>query len=77
MKAFVPAGVHSSDLVALLQREGFDVKPWRLRYAAAHGHIPQPFTTTSGDHAWREDDLPAIARYFQNPRRPGRPRKVS
>lgn len=77
MKTFVPAGVHSSDLVVLLNREGFDVKPWRLRYAAAHGHIPQPFTTTSGDHAWREDDLPAIARYFKNPRRPGRPRKVS
>ena len=77
MIAFVPTGIHSSDLCHVLQREGFDVKPWRLRYAAHHGHIPQPFTTASGDHAWRPDDLPAIARYFQNPRRPGRPRKVS
>lgn len=77
ISTFVPTGVHSSDLVSLLQREGFDVNPWRLRYAATHGHIPQPFTTASGDHAWRADDLPAIASYFKNPRRPGRPRKVS
>jgi hypothetical protein len=70
-------GVHSSDVVEILQREGFDVGPWRLRYAAAHDHIPEPFTTASGDHSWRADDVPAIVAYFRNPRRPGRPRKAS
>jgi hypothetical protein len=74
--AFVPAGVHSSDLLAALHRERLLVKPWRLRYAASHGHIPQPFVTASGDLAWREGDVPAVVSYFRNPRRPGRPRKV-
>ena len=76
MTTFVKTGVHSSDLRQLLHREGFDVKPWRIRYAAAHGHIPTPFTTASTDHAWRPEDVPAIVTYFRNPRRPGRPRKV-
>ena len=74
---FVPTGVHSSDLLQALRRERMDVKPWRLRYAATHGHIPQPFTTASGDLAWRTDDVPAVVAYFRNPRRPGRPRKAS
>lgn len=73
---FVPIGIHSSDLVVALNRQKLDVNPWRLRYAALHGHIPQPFTTASGDHAWRPDDVPAIAAYFRNPRRQGRPRKT-
>lgn len=77
ISTFVPAGVHSSDLLQALHRERLDVKPWRLRYAASHGHIPQPFVTASGDHAWRPDDVPAIAAYFKNPRRPGRPRKAT
>jgi hypothetical protein len=72
--AFIPSGIHSSDLVQFLRREGFDVAPWRLRYAAQQGHVPAPFKTSSGDHAWRQSDLPAITRYFKNPRRPGRPR---
>ena len=72
--AHIPAGIHSSDLVQLLRREGFDVAPWRLRYAAARGHVPAPFKTSSGDHAWRQADLPAIARSFRNPVRPGRPK---
>ena len=76
MKA-APIGIHSSDLVALLKGEGFPVPHWRLRYAAARGHIPTPFTTTSGDHSWKADDLPAICRYFKNPRRPGRPPKAA
>lgn len=74
MKSFVQSGIHSSDMVQLLRREGFDVAPWRLRYAARHHHIPAPFKTGSGDCAWRERDLPAITRYFRNPRRPGRPK---
>lgn len=74
----VQTGVHSSDLVQLLRGEGFDrVQPWTLRYAARHRRIPEPFTTASGDHAWRASDLPAIRRYLRNPVRPGRPRKVS
>lgn len=68
-------GIHSSDLVQLLQAEGFDVKPWRLRYAAQRDRIPQPFTTASGDHAWRSGDLPKIRSYFRNPVGRGRPRK--
>lgn len=75
MKAgFIKAGIHSSDLVQLLRREGFDVHPWRLRYAASKGYIPDPFRTVSGDHAWRQADVPAITRYFKNPRKPGRPK---
>lgn len=76
-KATIKTGVHSSDVVELLHREGFDVGAWRLRYAAARRHIPEPFTTASGDHAWRPGDVPAIVTYFRNPRRPGRPRKVA
>lgn len=72
--AHIPSGIHSSDMVQLLRREGFDVAPWRLRYAAAKGHIPAPFKTGSGDCAWRQNDLPSITRYFRNPRRPGRPK---
>jgi hypothetical protein len=49
--AFIPSGIHSSDLVQLLRREGFDVAIWRLRYAAKSGHIPAPFKTNSGDCA--------------------------
>jgi hypothetical protein len=74
MKA--PTGIHSSDLVQLLKLEGYDVRAHRLRYAARAGHIPGPFVTASGDHAWRSADLPAVRRYFKNPRRPGRPRKA-
>jgi hypothetical protein len=74
MKA--PTGIHSSDLVQLLKLEGYDVRAHRLRYAARAGHIPGPFVTASGDHAWRSTDLPAVRRYFKNPRRPGRPRKA-
>lgn len=69
------AGVHSSDLLRLLRREGLEVARHRLRYAAAQRYIPAPFTTASGDHAWRSTDLPAVVRYFRDPRRPGRPRK--
>ena len=72
--AFIPSGIHSSDMVQLLRREGFDVAIWRLRYAAKSGHIPAPFKTHSGDCAWRQADLPMITRYFSNPRRPGRPK---
>lgn len=72
----VPTGIHSSDLVQLLRAEGFaQVHPWTLRYAARRRRIPEPFTTASGDHAWRADDLPTIRRYLRNPVRPGRPRK--
>jgi len=71
----VPVGIHASDVVALLCDEGLLVKPWTLRYAARQQRIPQPFTTRSGDHAWSPDALPAIRTYFQNPIRPGRPRK--
>jgi hypothetical protein len=77
ISTFVPAGVHSSDLIQALHRENLDVGPWRLRYAASRGHIPQPFRLTSGDLAWRADDVPAVVTYFRNPRRPGRPRKAS
>jgi hypothetical protein len=73
----VPAGVHSSDLVRTLQAEGYPVRPWQLRYAARRHRIPEPFTTASGDHAWRTTDLPAIRRYLRNPVRPGRPRKTT
>lgn len=74
----VPTGIHSSDLVLLLRDEGFgSVHPWTLRYAAQRDRIPRPFTTASGDHAWRASDLPTIRRYLRNPVRPGRPRKVS
>lgn len=76
MNSNLPAGIHSSDLVQLLRAEGFDhAKPWTLRYAARLNRIPRPFTTASGDHAWRSSDLPAIRRYLRNPARPGRPRK--
>jgi hypothetical protein len=71
------AGVHGSDVVQLLRREGLEVPPHRLRYAARMRYVPQPFTTASGDHAWRASDLPVIVRYFRKPRRPGRPRKQS
>ena len=74
----VPTGIHSSDLVRLLRSEGFaSVQPWTLRYAARRSRIPEPFTTASGDHAWRPDDLPTIRRYLRNPVKPGRPRKGS
>lgn len=74
----MPTGIHSSDLVRLLRSEGFDsVHPWTLRYAARRRRIPEPFTTASGDHAWRAADLPTIRRYLRNPVRPGRPRKDS
>lgn len=74
----VQTGIHSSDLVRLLQSEGFDtVHPWTLRYAASRRRIPEPFRTASGDHAWRAADLPQIRRYLRNPVRPGRPRKGS
>jgi len=71
-----PAGIHSSDLVQLLQAEGYQVHPWTLRHAVKRGRIPGPFATASGDHAWPTSTLPAIRRYFKNPARPGRPRKV-
>jgi len=73
----VPTGIHSSDLVRLLQSEGFSVHPWTLRYAARRQRIPEPFTTASGDHAWRASDLPTIRRYLRKPVGPGRPRKGS
>jgi len=73
----VQAGIHSSDLVQLLQAEGYRVKPWTLRHAVRTSRIPKPFTTASGDHAWPASDLPAIRRYFDHPARPGRPRKGS
>jgi hypothetical protein len=73
----VPVGIHASDVVALLRNEGLPVQPWTLRYAARRLRIPQPFLTRSGDHAWSPDALPAIRQYFQNPVRPGRPRKPS
>jgi hypothetical protein len=76
MRTNLPAGIHSSDLVRLLQAEGFrNARPWTLRYAARRQRIPEPFSTAAGDHAWRPDDLPAIRRYLKNPVRPGRPRK--
>jgi hypothetical protein len=77
ISTFVPAGVHSSDLIQALHRENLEVGPWRLRYSANRGHIPQPFRLASGDLAWRADDVPAVVTYFRNPRRPGRPRKAS
>ena len=78
MKASVPAGIHSSDLVRLLQAEGFkNARPWTLRYAARRQRIPEPFRTASGDHAWKPADLPVIRRYLKNPVGPGRPRKSS
>ena len=74
----VQSGIHSSDLVRLLQGEGFDrVQPWTLRHAVRRGRIPEPFTTASGDHAWPASALPAIRRYFRKPVGPGRPRKVT
>ena len=73
----LPTGIHSSDLVRLLQSEGYAVQPWSLRYAASRQRIPKPFTTTSGDHAWRAADLPTIRLYLRNPVGPGRPRKTS
>lgn len=77
ISTFVPLGIHSSDLIQTMRLQNLDVKPWRLRYAAGHGHIPQPFTTASGDLAWRADDVAAVVAYFRNPRRPGRPRKTT
>jgi hypothetical protein len=77
MRSNLPNGIHSSDLVRLLRDEGFTVHPWNLRYAARRHRIPEPFTTASGDHAWKPADLPVIRRYFRNPVGPGRPRKVS
>jgi hypothetical protein len=73
--SYAETGVHSSDLVQLLRREGYEVGPWRLRYAARQRHIPAPFKTKSGNCAWRQGDIQAIVRYFQNPRRQGRPKK--
>jgi hypothetical protein len=74
----LPAGIHSSDVVKLLRAEGFDhAQPWTLRYAARRNRIPMPFTTASGDHAWRSTDLPAIRQYLRHPVRPGRPRKTT
>lgn len=75
MKTCLPAGIHSSDLVQLLRAEGYTVHPWTLRYAAQRRRIPEPFTTASGDHAWRPRDVPQIRRYLRNPVGPGRPRK--
>lgn len=69
----LPVGIHSSDLVALLAAGGQPVPIWRLRHAASRGHIPAPFKAAAGDHLWAADDLPAIRRYFDNPRGPGRP----
>jgi len=66
----LPVGIHSSDLVKIL-----DVPIWRLRHAASQGHIPSPFKATAGDHLWTADALPAIRRYFENPNGPGRPRR--
>lgn len=78
MKNVPLAGVHTSDVVQLLRSEGFqNARPWVLRYAARRGRIPTPFTTASGDHAWRASDLPTIRRYLRHPVRPGRPRKAS
>lgn len=68
-------GIVASDVRQLLRREGLEVAPHRLRYAAQQRYVPAPFTTASGDHAWRAADVPAIVRYFRKPRRPGRPRK--
>lgn len=74
----LPAGIHSSDLVRLLQSEGFEaVRPWTIRHAVRRQRIPEPFTTASGDHAWPASALPAIRRYFRKPARPGRPRKAT
>ncbi len=73
----VPTGIHSSDVIRLLQSEGFDVGPWTLRYAARRQRIPEPFKTASGDHAWKAADLPVIRQYLRNPVRPGRPRKTT
>lgn len=74
----IPVGIHSSDLVRLLQAEGYaHARPWSLRYAVKRGRIPRPFTTAAGDHCWLAADLPAIRRYLRNPARPGRPRKTS
>jgi len=72
----IQTGIHSGDLIQLLQREGFDVKPWRLRHAAGRGYIPTPFRTASGDHAWSARDIPAIRKYFRDPVLPGRPKKA-
>lgn len=67
--------IHSGDIRAWMQRDhGIEVSRRRLNYATANGFIPRPLLTASGDHAWRPKDLPAVVRYFKNPRRPGRPR---
>lgn len=72
----IPVGVHSSDVVQLLSRKGRDIGVWRLRYAARQGYIPKPFKTAAGDHCWRAEDLPVIARYFDDPVQPGRPKNA-
>ena len=74
MSQDIPVGIHSSDMVQLLRREGIEVASHRLRYAARAGTIPAPFKTASGNMAWPPDDLPLIAKYFRNPRRQGRPK---
>ena len=71
---YLKAGVHSSDLIHYLKGEGFAVEKWRLRHAAKKGHIPSPTKTHSGDLTWRPDDVPVIKKYFQNPKRQGRPK---
>jgi hypothetical protein len=73
--AELPVGIHGSDVLHILKGEGYDVKPWRLRAATLAGRIPKPFKTTSGEKAWKADDLPAICSYFENPVKPGRPKQ--
>lgn len=71
----LPVGVHSSDVVQILNQQGRDVGIWRLRHAASRGYIPKPFKTAAGDHCWRAEDIHRIATYFDDPVKPGRPKQ--
>jgi hypothetical protein len=68
-------GVHISDVIVWLKESRqLDVAVHRIRYAVHTLSIPRPYTTASGDFGWPEQDLPAIASYFRNPKKPGRPK---
>ena len=68
-------GVHISDVIAWLKDcHELEITHRRIRYAMRTLSIPRPYTTASGDFGWPAQDLPAIAAYFRNPRKPGRPK---
>lgn len=69
-------GMHISDVVVWLKEShGLNIPRHRILYAIRTGSVTRPYTTASGDYGWAESDLPSVAAYFRDPKKPGRPKR--